>query len=100
MKKRRIDLLKRKNSKIILVDTLEAEMIADLAFKANDIFLKLKKSAGVTIDYESIDETLKLWNLIMIKTSQSLEKIANKLDMEYIEPSSITILKKSGENYQ
>ncbi|ARE80618.1 MULTISPECIES: hypothetical protein [Campylobacter] len=90
--------MRRKNSKIILVDTLEAEMIADLAFKANDIFLKLKKSAGVTIDYDSIDETLKLWNLIMVKTSQSLEKIANKLDMEYVEPSSITILKKSEEN--
>lgn len=43
MKKRRADLLKKHNSKIVLADTLESEAMVDLAMKANDIFLKLKK---------------------------------------------------------
>ena len=93
MKKRRMDLFNKRNSKIVLADTLQSEALVDLALKANDIFLKLKKSAGVSSDYESVDKTLMLWHQIMIKSSQSLEKIASKLEMPYQEPSSITIMK-------
>lgn len=98
MKKRRIDLLKKKNSKIVLVDTIESEALVDLSIKTNEIFLKLRKSAGVSIDYETVDNTIKIWSEIMIKTSQSLEKIAGKIEIEYTEPASISILRNKMEN--
>lgn len=98
MKKRRLDLLKKRNSKIVLVETKESETIIDLANKANDVFLKLKKSAGVTLDYKSVDEMIRLWNFVMIKTSDTLEKISEKVELEYSEPASIALLKEIMEN--
>lgn len=97
MKKRRADLLKKQNSKIILADTLESAAMADLAMKANDIFLKLKKTAGVGLDFKDADEMIRLWNLILVKSSQTLEQISQKIDMSYDEPFTVTLARENLE---
>ncbi|HED6008603.1 TPA: hypothetical protein R5V60_001543 [Campylobacter coli] len=97
MKKRRADLLKKHNSKIVLTDTLESEAMVDLAMKANDIFLKLKKTAGVGLDFKDADEMLMLWNLVLVKSSQTLEQISQKIDMKYDEPFTITLAREKLE---
>ncbi|ECR2457532.1 TPA: hypothetical protein ACGFFS_001811 [Campylobacter coli] len=97
MKKRRADLLKKQNSKIVLADTLESEAMVDLAMKANDIFLKLKKTAGVGLDFKDADEMLMLWNLVLVKSSQTLEQISQKIDMKYDEPFTITLAREKLE---
>ncbi|HEA8160178.1 TPA: hypothetical protein RXN19_001820 [Campylobacter jejuni] len=97
MKKRRADLLKKHNSKIVLADTLESEAMVDLAMKANDIFLKLKKTAGVGLDFKDADEMLMLWNLVLVKSSQTLEQISHKIDMKYDEPFTITLAREKLE---
>ncbi|EHH2107973.1 hypothetical protein PJO11_001517 [Campylobacter coli] len=97
MKKRRADLLKKQNSKIVLTDTLESAAMVDLAMKANDIFLKLKKTAGIGLEFEDADEMLRLWSLILVKSSQTLEQISQKIDMQYDEPFTITLAREKLE---
>ncbi|EAH8900179.1 hypothetical protein EWX78_08020 [Campylobacter coli] len=97
MKKRRADLLKKQNSKIVLADTLESAAMIDLAMKANDIFLKLKKTAGVGLEFKDANEMIKLWSLILVKSSQTLEQISQKIDMRYDEPFTITLTRENLE---
>ncbi len=93
MKKRRMDLLKKKNSKIVIANIAETEPLLDLIVKGNDIFAKLKKLAGVSIEFEDVDMILEQWGIIMIKTSDTLSKISQKIEVDYIEPASISLLK-------
>lgn len=90
---RRIQLIKQKDSRIIISRTKETDMILDLAKKADDIFYKLRNMAGLDIDYEQVDALLNSWANIMIKTSDVLSGVAAKIEMDYIEPSSISISK-------
>ncbi|EJI1209290.1 hypothetical protein I9451_00055 [Campylobacter jejuni] len=71
--------------------------MVDLAMKANDIFLKLKKTAGVGLDFKDADEMLMLWNLVLVKSSQTLEQISQKIDMKYDEPFTITLAREKLE---
>lgn len=90
---RRIQLIKQKDSRVIISRTKETDMILDLAQKADDIFFKLRNSAGLDIDYEQVDLLLNSWANIMVKTSDALSGIAAKIELDYIEPSSISISK-------
>lgn len=92
-KNRRIQLIKQKDSRVIISRTKETDMILDLAQKADDIFSKLRNIAGLDIEYEQADAILNSWANIMIKTSDALSAIASKIEMDYIEPSSISISK-------
>lgn len=92
-KNRRIQLIKQKDSRVIISRTKETDMILDLAQKTDDIFFKLRNIAGLDIEYKQADAILNSWANIMIKTSDALSSIASKIEMDYIEPSSISISK-------
>lgn len=92
-KNRRIQLIKQKDSRILTSRTKETDMILDLAQKTDDIFFKIRNMAGLDIDYEQVDLMLNAWANIMIKTSEALQGIASRIEMDYIEPSSISISK-------
>lgn len=96
MKNRRKQLLKQRNTKIVLSRTKETDMILDLAQKTDEIFFKLRVLAGVELDYEQVDAMLEAWEKIMIKTSEALKSISARLDLEYIEPSLISLSKNKG----
>lgn len=92
-KNRRIQLIKQRDSRIITSRTKETDLILDLAQRADDIFFKLRNMAGLDIDYEKVDAMLNSWANIMIHTSDALKGIASSIEMDYIEPSSISISK-------
>ena len=93
-KNRRIQLLKHKDTRIVTSRTKETDMMLDLAQKTDDIFFKLRNMAGLDIDYEKTDAMLEAWTKIMIHTSEALNDIATSIEMEYIEPSSISLSKE------
>lgn len=95
MKRRRTQMLKKKNAKIVLSQTKETDMLLDLAQKTDTIFLKLRSLAGNELEYEQVDILLKSWENIMIRTSDALKNISAKIDLEYIEPSLISISKQN-----
>ncbi|NDJ27926.1 hypothetical protein DMB95_08920 [Campylobacter sp. MIT 12-8780] len=94
MKNRRTQILRKKNSRIIVSRTKEADMILDLAQKTDEIFFKLRNLAGIELEYEQVDTMLEAWEKIMVKTSEALRSISSRLDLEYIEPSLISISKE------
>ncbi|TQR27420.1 hypothetical protein [Campylobacter sp. MIT 97-5078] len=69
-------------------------MILDLAQKTDEIFFKLRNLAGIELEYEQVDTMLEAWEKIMVKTSEALRSISSRLDLEYIEPSLISISKE------
>lgn len=97
MKNRRTEILKKKNSKIIISKTKEADIILDLAQKTDEIFFKLRSLAGIELDYEQVDTMLEAWENLMIRTSDVLKSVSTRLEMEYIEPSSITLCRNKGK---
>ncbi|KGI55425.1 hypothetical protein LR59_12095 [Campylobacter sp. MIT 97-5078] len=94
MKNRRTQILRKKNSRIIVSRTKESDMILDLAQKTDEIFFKLRNLAGIELEYEQVDTMLEAWEKIMVKTSEALRSISSRLDLEYIEPSLISISKE------
>lgn len=49
------------------------------------------------LDFKDADEMLMLWNLVLVKSSQTLEQISQKIDMKYDEPFTITLAREKLE---
>lgn len=85
--KKRVDMLKKENSKVIYIDTKEAELMYELLIKTNDVFKNIIKKAGAGgLDFEEAKSIRDKFQTMMFKTSDVLKVISNKTDVEYNEP--------------
>jgi len=84
---KREDMIKKQNSKIVYLDTKEAEMMYELLIKTNDVFKKLLKKAGAGgMDFDEAAATREKFQNMLLKTSDVLSLISDKTGEEYHEP--------------
>jgi|GEM_PF-3014685 len=84
--KKRVDMLKKSNSKIIYLDCKEAELMYELLIKTNDVFKALRKAEVNEIEFSQADEIIKKFQSMMLKTSDVLSFISKKTAKPYSEP--------------
>lgn len=92
--KKRQDMLKKTNSKIVYLDTQESELMYELLIKTNEVFKDLTKNAGMgKLEFDEALEIREKFKNMMIKTSDVLSFISSKNDKEYAEPFVISKLR-------
>lgn len=80
-------MIKKQNSKIVYLDTKEAEIMYELLVKTNDVFKNLLKKAGAGgIDFDEATAIREKFQNMMLKTSDVLSLISDKIGVEYQEP--------------
>jgi len=84
--KKRVDMLKKSNSKVVYLDTREAELMYELLIKTNDVFKSLRKAGDNEIEFSEADAIIKKFQNMMLKTSDVLSFISEKTGKEYSEP--------------
>jgi len=95
---KRIDMLKKQNSKIVYLDTKEAEMMYELLIKTNDVFKKLLKKAGAGgMDFDEANSTREKFQNMLLKTSDVLSLISDKTGEEYYEPFLLAKIRDAKE---
>ncbi|MCR6590512.1 Uncharacterised protein [Campylobacter insulaenigrae] len=87
-------LLNKRDSQIIILESKEAKILLDLTKKADEIFTKIRNNAGHFITVDKANNTIKAWNDFLIETSSYIEEISKDLNIEYLEPISIVLLKE------
>lgn len=84
---KREDMIKKQNSKIVYLDTKEAELMYELLVKTNDVFKNLLKKAGAGgMDFDEATAIREKYQNMMLKTSDVLSLISDKTGDEYHEP--------------
>ncbi|KIM06058.1 MAG: hypothetical protein KN64_00705 [Sulfurovum sp. AS07-7] len=84
---KREDMIKKQNSKIVYLDTKEAEMMYELLIKTNDIFKKILKKAGAGgMNLNEAIATREKFQNMLLRTSDVLNLISTKTGVEYHEP--------------
>ncbi|EAK0799704.1 hypothetical protein PQO74_000427 [Campylobacter lari] len=87
-------LLNKRDSQIVILESKEAKILLDLAKKTDEIFTLIRKNAGNSINIDKANNTIKAWNDFLIETSCYIEEINKDLNIEYLEPISIVLLKE------
>lgn len=93
--KKRVEMLKKRNSKVVYLDTKESELMYELLIKTNDVFKDLLKKAGAGgLDFDEAMAIREKFQSMMIKTSDVLNLISDKTGKEYDEPFVLAKIRK------
>ena len=96
--KKREDMIKKANSKIVYIDTKETELMFELLIKTNDVFKELRSKAGdEEIDIETANSIISKFQNTILKTSGILELISENIGYKYNEPLHIAKLRSDKE---
>lgn len=96
---KRKDLLKHPNSRVIILESKESEMMFDLLMNANDIFKNLRQKAGKEgeISIEEATDIISKFQNTLLKTSKILEIVSESLGYPYNEPIAFARMRINSE---
>ena len=81
---KKIKLLEKGNSKVLITNSSEANILYELAINTDKIFTRLNKIGGVKIDLNEYLQTKKDFLRICSSIDKYLQNIAHKADMKDI----------------
>lgn len=97
--KKRAEMLQKANSRVLYLDTREAELMYELLIKTNDIFKELRKTGGSRIDFDEADAIIKKFQGMMLKISDVLDFISERTGADYSEPFLIAKIRNDSQKH-
>lgn len=96
---KRKDLLKHPNSRVIVLESKESEMMFDLLINTNDIFKNLRQRAGKEgeISVEEATDIISKFQNTLLKTSDILSIVSESIEYPYSEPIAFARMRINSE---